>query len=201
MLVLKVAAGALRARFGSTRRLTACCVKPASAEASLTSTFLAALPAHVGQLSTGAEDIIRTQVLDLITLCFGKGTEGQATRTATARSLTVLRVQAVIEARLDDPALDSDTVAAASGVSVRYANSLLAGEGMSIMRLVQTRRLERCRQALGDPAQMHRTVSEVAYAWGFSNMTHFGRRFKIAYGMTPSEYAKRKRCREVGGRR
>jgi AraC family transcriptional regulator, positive regulator of tynA and feaB len=53
MLVLKVAAGALRARLGSTRRLTACCVKPASAEASLTSTFLAALPAHVGQLSTG----------------------------------------------------------------------------------------------------------------------------------------------------
>ena len=36
--------------------------------------------------------------------------------------------------------------------------------------------------------QQHRTVSEIAYGWGFSAMTHFGRAFKRAYGVLPSEY-------------
>jgi AraC family transcriptional activator of tynA and feaB len=59
---------------------------------------------------------------------------------------------------------------------------------MSIMRLVQARRLERCRAALEDPGQARRSVSEIAFGWGFSDMTHFGRRFKAAYGILPSEY-------------
>jgi len=80
-----------------------------------------------------------------------------------------------------------EEVAAAAGVSVRYANALLAQEGTSIARLVQSRRLDRCHKALKDPLQAHRTVAEIASSWGFSDMTHFGRRFKAAYGVLPSE--------------
>ena len=51
-----------------------------------------------------------------------------------------------------------------------------------------SRRLARCRRALEDPSQAHRTVSEIAYGWGFSDMTHFGRKFKAAYGLLPRDY-------------
>ena len=95
-----------------------------------------------------------------------------------------------IETRLSDPALDGEAVAAAAGVSVRYANSVLAEEGTSIARYIQKRRLERCRRALEDPQQAHRSLSEIAYGWGFSEMTHFGRSFRKAYGMLPSVYRK-----------
>ena len=73
---------------------------------------------------------------------------------------------------------------------MRYANAILASEDTSIMRLIQARRLERCRRALEDPLQAHRRVSEIAYGWGFSDMTHFGRKFKAAFGVPPSEYRK-----------
>jgi AraC family transcriptional activator of tynA and feaB len=73
-------------------------------------------------------------------------------------------------------------------VSVRYANTVFAEEGTSIMRLVWARRLERCRYALEDPSQAHRTVSEIAYGWGFSDRTHFGRSFRAAFGSLPREY-------------
>ncbi len=36
-----------------------------------------------------------------------------------------------------------------------------------IMRLIQARRLARCRSALEDPSDTHRTISEIAYGWGF----------------------------------
>jgi AraC-like DNA-binding protein len=53
------------------------------------------------------------------------------------------------------------------------------------------KRLERCRKALTDPAQSKRSVSEIAYSWGFCDLTHFGRAFRAAYGMLPSE------CRQL----
>jgi AraC-like DNA-binding protein len=92
---------------------------------------------------------------------------------------------------LSDPNLDVKTIADAAGVSVRYANALLALEDTSLRRLIQTRRLKRCQKALEDPLQSRRTVSEIAYSWGFSDMTHFGRVFKKAHGVLPSEYLRR----------
>jgi AraC family transcriptional regulator, positive regulator of tynA and feaB len=64
----------------------------------------------------------------------------------------------------------------------------LAQEGTSVARLIQARRLEQCERALANPMQADRTVGDIAYAWGFSDLTHFGRLFKKRFGTTPSEY-------------
>jgi AraC-like DNA-binding protein len=96
-----------------------------------------------------------------------------------------------IESHLSDPALDPAMAAALAGISVRYANKLLSEQGTSLERLIVSRRLERCRRALEDPAQAHRTVSEIAYAWGFSDPSHFNRRFKAEYGCAPRDYRQR----------
>jgi AraC family transcriptional activator of tynA and feaB len=109
--------------------------------------------------------------------------------------LVRLRVRSIIEASLQDPRLNAAAIASTAGISVRYANSVLADEHTSISRLIQERRLERCRRALEDPAQSHRSVSEIAYAWGFSDMTHFGRKFRHAFGPLPSEYRRARACR------
>jgi hypothetical protein len=77
--------------------------------------------------------------------------ERDASRVSSARSLTLLNLRAAVEARLRDPTLDSEIVAAAAGVSVRYANALLAQEGTSIARLIQERRLAPLRTRTGRP--------------------------------------------------
>jgi AraC family transcriptional activator of tynA and feaB len=97
-------------------------------------------------------------------------------------------VRAAVELLLSNPSVGRAEVAQAAGISVRYANALLAEQNTSIARLIQTRRLARCRMALEDPLQKHRTVSDIAYGWGFSDMTHFGRSFKAAYGLSPRDY-------------
>jgi AraC-like DNA-binding protein len=100
-------------------------------------------------------------------------------------------------AGLCDPELKPAAVATAAGVSVRYANALLSNEGTSLERYIQDRRLERCHGALGDPAHAHRTIGEIAYSWGFSDLSHFGRRFKAEYGCSPSDY--RRLMKEMPG--
>lgn len=188
LLVIKAPRRLIEARVGTTREMIARPLKPLEAEHGLTSAFLAMLATHAGGLGRLGEEIVKEQALDLIAVSLAKLVETRAPRVSCARSLVLMKVRAAIEARLTDPALDARTVAAAAGVSVRYANAVLADENTSITRLIQARRLERCRRALQDPLQTYRTVREIAYGWGFSDMTHFGRKFKAAYGLPPSEY-------------
>jgi AraC family transcriptional regulator, positive regulator of tynA and feaB len=191
LLVLKAPRYALEARVGRITDMVIRPMKPAEAEHGLTSAFLAMLPNYAGQLGTAAIETVKNQTLDLVAVSLAKTQERPRPYLSAARASALFHVRTAIEARLADPLLDAETVAVAAGVSVRYANALLAQEGTSVVRLIQSRRLERCHRALQDPLQAHRNVSEIASAWGFSDMTHFGRRFKAAYGILPSEFRRR----------
>lgn len=191
LLVVKLPRRALAARVGRSREMLARVMKPENAESSLASSFLSMLPPHLGKMSSTAEKIAMDQALDLIALSLAGAMQSCRPRGASARSAVSIAVRAVVESRLNDPNLSPTTVAAAAGVSLRYANAVLAEENLSVARLIQERRLARCRRAFDDPLQTHRSVSEIAYAWGFSDMTHFGRRFRKAYGLSPREYRRR----------
>jgi AraC family transcriptional activator of tynA and feaB len=188
LLVLKAPRRSMEARVGRITDMVTRTMKPAEAEHGLASAFLAMLPDYAGQLGTAAIETVKNQTLDLVAVSLAKTQERPRPYLSSAKASALLNVRAAIEARLTDPRLNAETVAAAAGVSVRYANALLAQEGTSIVRLIQSRRLARCHRALQDPLQAHRNVSEIASAWGFSDMTHFGRRFKAAYGILPSEF-------------
>ncbi len=190
LLVIKVPRRELAARIGKTREMVAISLKPSEAGHHWTSSSLAMLPRAAGRMTPTAELVAKNQILDLIavSLLNARGSLGPCI--SSARSGALLNVRAVIESRLSDPHLNATSVAAAAGVSIRYANALLAEENTSIMRLVLGMRLARCRQALEDPLQGNRTVSEIAYGWGFSDMTHFGRSFKAVYDVSPRDYRK-----------
>ncbi len=84
-------------------------------------------------------------------------------------------------------------MATEAGISIRYANALLSVEGTSLERCILDRRLERCRRALEDPRQAHRTIGDIAFAWGFSDLSHFTRRFKAEFGVSPGEYRRQEK--------
>ncbi|HEV7448359.1 MAG TPA: helix-turn-helix domain-containing protein [Steroidobacteraceae bacterium] len=189
LLVLKVPRQRLEARVGRTGHMVARVMSPAHEENGFVSDFLALLPAHVERLGLTASTVA-DQALDLLAVALAKMGGVSGPRVSSARFVVLTRLRSAIEKQLTNPALDPAAAAAAAGVSVRYANAVLADENTSVARLIQTRRLERCRQALCDFTQAHRSISEIAYCWGFSDMTHFGRRFRAAYGLLPSEYRK-----------
>jgi len=188
LLVLKTPRRALQARVGQTREMVAILVSSFEPEPSWISSLVAMLPNVAESMTHAAKEITRNQILDLIALSLMKATGHANPRVSSARSVALLNVRAAIELRLSDPALAPAKVAEAAGISVRYANTLLAEQSTSITRLILTRRLERCRVTLEDPSQNHRTISEIAYGWGFSDMTHFGRSFKALYEVSPRSY-------------
>lgn len=103
------------------------------------------------------------------------------------------RIKAYIDDHLNDPDLSIAQLAASTGCTKRYLHMIFHSEGVSISDYILKLRLERCRQELLNPACLHKSITDIAYSWGFNNSNHFSRCFKRAFGVPPrhtrSEFA------------
>jgi AraC-like DNA-binding protein len=95
------------------------------------------------------------------------------------------RAAAYIEAHLDSEDLEPSAIWKAANVSRSRLYRLFAQEG-GVARYVIHQRLLRARQALANPDDP-RTISAIAYDCGFTNVAHFARAFREAFGLTASQ--------------
>ena len=110
---------------------------------------------------------------------------------ATAPRFATMRVawaKAQAMDNLHDPDLSPQAVAERQGVSPRLLQRLFAAEGESLAGFILEQRLQRCRDALRHPAQAHRSITEIALAWGFNDPAHFSRVFRRRFGLTPRDW-------------
>jgi AraC-like DNA-binding protein len=105
------------------------------------------------------------------------------------------QIKRFIEKHLRDTGLNAHSVAAGLRLSARYTRMLFATEGEGIAEYILRRRLEECANQLTDSLWLGHSITETAFAWGFSSTAHFTRAFKERFTLTPSEY-RRNRARE-----
>jgi AraC-like DNA-binding protein len=87
-----------------------------------------------------------------------------------------------VRRHLHRPDLRAEAVAAHLGVSPRYVHMLFEAEGLSFLEYVFAERIARAHETHRD-----RTISAIAFAVGFSDLSHFNRTFRRRFGRTPTE--------------
>jgi AraC-like DNA-binding protein len=130
---------------------------------------------------------IRRAILDLVASAYTALPQAQSDRSSLATSHRV-RIMNYIEAHLGDPDLTPMRVAEACRMTPRYLHHLFSQESETVARYILRRRLEECSRALAIASQRDRTVTSIAFDFGFNSPTHFGRVFRSRYGITPLEY-------------
>ena len=128
---------------------------------------------------------ITISILDLLSSVYSLP---EARSDSSTSALWRVRIKEYIEVHLDNSDLTPAQVAAALNISTRYLHHLFDEGDETLARYVQSRRLEQCAEALTDPAQRSRTVTEIALNQGFNNPSHFSRVFRARYMTTPREY-------------
>lgn len=98
------------------------------------------------------------------------------------------RIRCYVDDHLTEDDLGPDRVAAAHHISVRSLYSLWSGTGTTLGNHIVTRRLEEARKTLADSGSRHLTITAIARRHGFADVTHFTRRFRDAYGVTPGRF-------------
>ena len=104
-----------------------------------------------------------------------------------SREVALLRAKMLIDANLGDPCLDTTRIVRRLGISARYLNRLFNSEQTSLMRYVWNLRLDRCRDELTQLGLRPHRILDIALRWGFSDMSHFSRAFKLRFGISPRD--------------
>ena len=100
------------------------------------------------------------------------------------------RVIDVVEENIADSELDIEKFAVKVGVSrMQLYRKLHALTNMTVKEFIRHIRLKRATQLL---EQQKLNISEIAYAVGFKDLSHFRKCFKGEYGMSASEYLSKK---------
>jgi AraC-like DNA-binding protein len=120
-------------------------------------------------------------LLDLVASAYTVLPQAQSDRSSLSTAHRI-RIVNYIEAHLGDPDLTPMRVAEACKMTPRYLHHLFSHESETVARYILRRRLEECSRALTIPSQRGRTVTAIAFDYGFNSPTHFGRVFRARYG-------------------
>lgn len=95
----------------------------------------------------------------------------------------LLKAKRYLLANMESNALSLESIAQAQNMSARTLNRLFALEGTTPMRWLWDQRLLASYRALTQGDARH--VTDAAYRYGFSNLSHFSRAFKARFGCAP----------------
>ena len=104
---------------------------------------------------------------------------------------TELQVEAMLaycRRYLHDAELTPQCVADHIGVSVRTVHTRFNKIGQTFGRWMLEERLNACKLALRDPTQGRLKIAEIAYRWGFNDLSHFNKSFRARFDQTPAEW-------------
>ncbi len=143
--------------------------------------------ARTGLIPDSMGDTLASAVLDVFSASWIATGKVQVAESAVSISRRI-QIRRHVEAHLRDPELSARTVAAAFGISPRYLHIIFSTGEETVSNLILRRRLEECAKQLRDPLWARRTITEIAFSWGFNNATHFARVFREKYSLSPRDY-------------
>ncbi|ATL71027.1 AraC family transcriptional regulator [Nocardia terpenica] len=136
----------------------------------------------------GAQGLGDASTEMLRALIVSAATRDSADGTMVPADLLLTQIREYVRRRLASPDLCPASIAHAHHISVRYLYKLCARAGIGLEQWIIAQRLERARTELARAEYRYRSIAAVAYGCGFRDPSHFARRFRAAYGMSPGQW-------------
>jgi AraC family transcriptional regulator, positive regulator of tynA and feaB len=182
----------LRERGFHTEKMTACKLSSRAGTGRIAHEFLHAAFTEAAKLSPSSAAGVAESLIDLLLLPLR---EADAAFDRVGPEAMYIRAQAFIREHLRDPDLCIDQISAALGCTKRYLHMLFSERGMTVSDYIWRARLQHCRQELETHAG--KTITDVAFSWGFSSSSHFSRVFRKYFGVVPSSIQKAQHANPV----
>jgi len=141
-----------------------------------------------------ATTLLGSATLDLLRALVTTAVAGTAARPGDRQDALLTQTRLYVRRHHGDPTLSPQRIARAHAISVRLLYKVWSVADESLASFVMTTRLDAARVELARPAVHPPTIASVARRCGFVDVAHFSRRFRHAFGMTPSEW------RQLAGR-
>jgi AraC-like DNA-binding protein len=185
---LRLPCSVLDAHVANLHELTATTIAAAGPSGHLLGSMVSTLERDFECLTPAATLSIGEAVTSIIAAGLKGLPAANARRPSSLTAYHVARVKRYVQEHLRDPGLSVASAARALNVSSDHLARVFKNEPMPLCRFISSMRLAACKRDLADPRLTERTVSEIAYSWGFSDPVHFSRAFREYHGMSPREW-------------
>jgi len=145
-----------------------------------------------GDLSPAAGTLFARHSVDLLAQLLEEAHSDQPTPSDAVRAAIFLNACHVITLKFGDPSLTPGQIAQGLRVSTRTLARTFAANNETVMQRLFDERIRQAARLLIMPEAFHRSVTEIAFACGFNDASHFGRVFAAKMHMTPSQWRQRK---------
>jgi AraC-like DNA-binding protein len=166
-------------------RMSACKISARTGTARIAHEFAHAAFDEANRLSPNSAAGVADSLIDLLLLPLR---EADAMFDRGGPEAMYVRAQGFIREHLRDPELSIDQISAALGCTKRYLHMVFSERGMTVSDYIWRARLQHCRHEL--ETQCSKTITDVAFSWGFSSSSHFSRVFRKYFGVVPSSVHK-----------
>jgi AraC-like DNA-binding protein len=185
--VLRLPGPTLRTAMCDTRPLTATTVSGQRGAGHLMIGMIQALAADIHTLAPESATAVAESVTQILIAGLSALPAAKQQPVSQLKAYHREQIKACVAARLRDPALSVEGIAAQLRVSPSTLHRAWAGEACSIAEWVWAQRLDSAQRDLCNPSQRGRSVSEIAFAWGFNDAAHFSRAFRARFGCAPRD--------------
>lgn len=189
-LVLTLPCGRLDERVARPDALAGRVVRNAPA-VRLWAAHLAAGFANREALPADAVQLFERHSVDMLGQLLDEATSHALAHNDAPRTAVRMSATHVIAARYRDATLNPQAIARQTGVSTRTLARAFAERGETVMQRVFDERVTQAAKLLRSPAWSHRSVTDIAFACGFNDLSHFGRLFAARLQTTPLRYRQR----------
>lgn len=109
-------------------------------------------------------------------------------RRISGRGIMRERVKAFVRHRLRDSTLSINDIAQTFNCTKRYLHKVFSEDERSLNQYIWELRLDRCSHDLASRELLDRSITQIAFVWGFRSSPHFSRAFRQRFGVSPSVY-------------
>jgi AraC-like DNA-binding protein len=153
------------------------------------------LRGHIGALCRGGTEISSTAEAASVGAATAQLARGLLVTTAkpadragreALNDYLVDRILLFIKMNLWNPDLTADQIAAAHNISVRYLHKIWSPRPLSLAETIMSLRLDAAQHQLAQYPSAG--IALVAHRCGFADASHFSRRFRGAFGVSPRDW-------------
>jgi AraC family transcriptional regulator, positive regulator of tynA and feaB len=156
----------------------------------LWATHLADGFAMASSFSPAAATLFARHSVELLAQAFDEVHYDQPTPSDASRAAIYLHACHLIALRFGDPNLGPNRIARDLRISTRSLARIFADHDETVMRRVFDERVSQAMKLLIAPEAAHRSITQIAFACGFNDSSHFGRVFAARVQLTPSQWRK-----------
>lgn len=137
-------------------------------------------------MTSGEERSAMQGYLSILSACVGG--DGLSSSAGHRRLELSTRILNYIENHLNDSSLGPTEIAAALSISVRHVHRVFSKQGCTVADWIRTERLNCCRKDLCDSRLQAKSITEIAFYWGFNDSAHFSHAFKKEFQLSPRAF-------------